>query len=135
MPEWYILNYKSFRYGVLKHELERKQVGYYDPYIWINKRGRRTFEPLFPSYMFLRFDINSEGWNHTRYIPGVKYLLPKNSTPISVGDDLIEEIKNRVEMYNSGKQKIREHKEGEKVIIKIEPFDELDAICQKLPAL
>jgi transcription antitermination factor NusG len=56
-------------------------------------RNTKTQKPLFPGYLFCRFDIH-ENLAHVRWTQGVKKLLPESVNPISVEDDVVKAIQS-----------------------------------------
>jgi len=132
MLKWYTLHYKHFSYGILKSELIRREIEYYDPYIRIDQRGKKILKPLFPTYMFLRFDADRGDWYRLRYVQGVKYVLPKDSTPVSIRDDYIEWIRQRVEVHNSGAIDLaKKLQQGDKVTVSNGPLQSLEEVFQE----
>jgi transcriptional antiterminator RfaH len=75
-------------------------------------KSTKTQKPLFPGYLFCRFDI-SENIAHVRWTQGVKKLLPESVNPISVGNEVVEAIQSL------------EQKDG---VIRIQPLEKNDRI-------
>lgn len=132
MLEWYTLHYKRFSYGILKGELNRGEIEYYDPYIWIDQRGKKIIKPLFPTYMFLRLDVERGDWHRLRYVHGVKYLLPKDGTPLNIRDDYVEWLRNKVETHNNGDINLaKKLQQGDKVTVSNGPLQSLEGVFQE----
>ena len=56
-------------------------------------KNSKTQKPLFPGYLFCRFNIG-ENLPHVRWTRGVKKLLPENVNPISVDNEVVEAIRS-----------------------------------------
>jgi transcriptional antiterminator RfaH len=54
-------------------------------------KNTRAQKPLFPGYLFCRFDIG-KNLVHVRWTQGVKKLLPESVNPISVENKVVETI-------------------------------------------
>jgi transcriptional antiterminator RfaH len=128
VKEWYVAQAKRHEYGLLKNNLNRMGIEYYDPHILVQKRGKRVRDPLFYTYLFLHFDLEKKGWAHIRYTPGLKNILLRDGSPGSVEDTVIEEIKQRVEKWNGEGNRARNLKSGDRVIIGNGPLKGLDAV-------
>jgi transcription antitermination factor NusG len=51
--------------------------------------------PLFPSYLFTRFRVGTH-YLRVKYTPGVRYIVSAGDDPLSISQDVIEEIKGRL---------------------------------------
>lgn len=98
MESWYLLYCKRGQLLRAQDHLERQEVNCLTPMIKIEKivRGKRTAvdEPLFPNYMFVRFDpetIHTTTINSTR---GVSHFVRFGSLPATVPADVIEQLIN-----------------------------------------
>ncbi|RPH26501.1 transcription/translation regulatory transformer protein RfaH [Buttiauxella warmboldiae] len=98
MESWYLLYCKRGQLLRAQEHLERQEVNCLTPMIKIEKivRGKRTAvnEPLFPNYMFVRFDpetIHTTTINSTR---GVSHFVRFGSLPAIVPGDVIEQLMN-----------------------------------------
>lgn len=98
MESWYLLYCKRGQILRAQEHLERQEVNCLTPMIKIEKivRGKRTAvdEPLFPNYMFVKFDpetIHTTTINSTR---GVSHFVRFGSLPATVPGDVIEQLIN-----------------------------------------
>jgi transcriptional antiterminator RfaH len=96
MESWYLLYCKRGQILRAQEHLERQEVNCLTPMIKIEKivRGKRTAvdEPLFPNYMFVKFDpetIHTTTINSTR---GVSHFVRFGSLPATVPGDVIEQL-------------------------------------------
>lgn len=69
------------------------------------KRVRRAF-PLFPGYIFVRFDAASDRWSLIPQTEGVRRVLMFNEKPVPVVEDAMQRVRDREAEENSGKRKL-----------------------------
>lgn len=96
MESWYLLYCKRGQLLRAQEHLQRQEVNCLTPMITLEKlvRGKRTAvsEPLFPNYMFVRFDpetIHTTTVNSTR---GVSHFVRFGAQPAMVSDAVIEQL-------------------------------------------
>ena len=87
-------------------------------------------EPLFPGYLFCHVEIPSVQWVEIRSLPGIAYVLGVEGRPIPVPDELVEDVRARVERENA-RRAGGIYSPGERVRIVEGPFKELDAIFDR----
>ena len=98
MKRWYLLYCKRGDQNRAKNHLENQGVECYYPEIEVEKivRGKKQVvrEPLFPSYVFIRFDYE-EGPSFTtvRSTRGVVDFIRQGKYPQEVHEDLVLELK------------------------------------------
>ncbi|MCA1924059.1 transcription/translation regulatory transformer protein RfaH [Buttiauxella noackiae] len=129
MESWYLLYCKRGQLLRAQEHLERQEVNCLTPMIKIEKivRGKRTAvdEPLFPNYMFVRFDpenIHTTTINSTR---GVSHFVRFGSLPATVPSDVIEQL------INHTPENVLDPDtpyEGDRVVITEGAFEGLEAI-------
>ena len=129
MESWYLLYCKRGQLLRAQEHLERQEVNCLTPMIKIEKivRGKRTAvdEPLFPNYMFVRFDpenIHTTTINSTR---GVSHFVRFGSLPATVPSDVIEQL------ISHTPQNVLDPDtpyEGDRVVITEGVFEGLEAI-------
>lgn len=98
MESWYLLYCKRGQLLRAQEHLERQAVNCLTPTITLEKivRGKRTAvsEPLFPNYMFVKFDpetIHTTTVNSTR---GVSHFVRFGTKPANVPEDVIDQLIN-----------------------------------------
>lgn len=96
MESWYLLYCKRGQLLRAQEHLQRQEVNCLTPMITLEKlvRGKRTAvsEPLFPNYMFVKFNpelIHTTTVNSTR---GVSHFVRFGAQPAIVTDDVIEQL-------------------------------------------
>ncbi|OCH17938.1 transcriptional activator RfaH [Aliivibrio sp. 1S165] len=137
MKEWYLLYCKRGEQQRAKAHLENQNVECFYPEIEVEKiiRGKKKAikEPLFPCYMFVRFDFE-EGPTFTtvRSTRGVSDFIRFGGEPKVLSGDLIYSLKLIKEDCMKSKSLAEFLPEiGQKVSIKEGPFVGVDAIYKE----
>ena len=97
---WYVINTKSHGEKLAEMNIQRLGVETLCPRIKQNKMIRRkrlmVEGPLFPGYLFARFDLEPL-YRAVNYAWGVRKIVSFGNTPISVDDEMIDSIKSRLQ--------------------------------------
>ncbi len=136
MLAWYVAKTKPRQEPQTAVVLGLRGLETYFPLIAGQRRRRAgaELEPLFPGYLFVRLDATTPDWVVARSAPGVSYFLgidrldsPREHLPSPVPDELVGEIRRRVE---SGEYAPRRptYRRGDRVAIVGGPFDGVEAI-------
>ncbi|MBW2059247.1 MAG: hypothetical protein JRJ26_17300, partial [Deltaproteobacteria bacterium] len=56
----------------------------------------KVLEPLFPGYFFARFDVTTH-YSTVRWARGVRRVLGNRDGPTAVGEEVIDEIRRRID--------------------------------------
>lgn len=94
------------------------------------RTGRRDWEPLFPCYLFARFEVPSCTWLAVRSAPYVAYFLGQAGLPLSLPEGFVEGLRIRVEQANREGGPTR-FQSGEQVVITQGPFQYLSAVFDR----
>jgi transcriptional antiterminator RfaH len=109
---WYLLVSKPQQERYAKENLDRQGYDVYLPIIEVNRRRRGRYqkmqEPMFPRYLFIRLDQDTDNWAPIRSTYGVSGIVYFGGIPASVGNELIESLK-----CNDNEQGIHEIPEPE----------------------
>lgn len=115
--------------AVPKKELSQKQ----------RKSGVKVMRPqvvpLFPRYMFVRFDMGKNGWRDMFRIAGVGGMVCHGEMPVWVPDGLIDDIRGK-EVDGAVPGKTPAHlifKVGEEVRVSGGPFASFLGVVDRLP--
>ncbi|KQH84006.1 transcription/translation regulatory transformer protein RfaH [Vibrio sp. Vb2880] len=135
MKRWYLLYCKRGEQRRAKAHLENQGVECFYPEIEVEKilRGKRQMvkEPLFPSYMFVRFDFNQgPTFTTVRSTRGVTDFIRFGAEPKELQGDLIYELKQlstHLDDVSDAKMPVR----GQEVEVKSGQFCGLKAIYQQ----
>lgn len=123
---WYLVYSKPRQERLAQANLDRQGYQTYLPLLRTPRRRlqRRVIriEPMFPRYLFIHLDTQTDNWAPIRSTVGVNTLVRFGMTPSPVPDDLIEVLKERDD--SSGVQDIPMHVfgQGQKVRIEEGPF-------------
>ena len=100
-------------------QLESKGFEYYLPVVSTQTaRPGRGDAPLFPSYLFLRYDIDSPESIPLRAIPGMAGLVNFGGVAPPVPDDVIERLRQSVANMNENGGTRRRFQTGEQVWVR-----------------
>lgn len=99
---WYAIYTKPTREDLVSSRLQTIGIEVLNPKIrsikYRKNRLVEVVEPLFPSYLFAKFD--KERYSHLiTYTSGVKFIVGKNN-PLSVHDEIVYAIKERIGQDN-----------------------------------
>ena len=115
-PKWYVIQCKPREEFRAQHFLGEKGLSTYLPRMEVaGIRGYRTVmkqKPLFPGYLFCRFDPD-RSLVHVRWTQGVAKMLPESVRPVPVEDEVVAAIRSL------------EQKDG---VIRKKPFKKHDPI-------
>ncbi|GAD78267.1 transcription/translation regulatory transformer protein RfaH [Vibrio ezurae] len=134
MKRWYLLYCKRGDQQRAQAHLENQGVEVYYPKLVMEKRvrGKRTqkVEPLFPSYMFVRFDYEQgPSFTTVRSTRGVSDFIRTGAYPTELQGDLVYTLKQQEqaqEVVTCNTPSI-----GDKVEISSGQFSGVDAIYQE----
>lgn len=127
---WYVLSIKAHKEQPVHQYLESNQIKAYLPTMRVkpvNPRSRTT-RPFFPGYMFVNIDLDREGENRLRWIPGTRGLVRFGNHPAIVPENLIAELRKRVAALNKAGAKQKRLQKGDRVRIINGPFKGYEAI-------
>ena len=131
MINWYVAKSKPRKEEWLATNLSSMGVEVFSPRILTYKRGRRTVELLFPTYVFCRFDVNSSEWPKIRWSSGLSYFVGIDGVPSPVPDGVVNYLNQRVEMWNGNHSGREPFHPGQRVTILNGPFSSLEGIFQR----
>ena len=99
MTQWYAVYARPREEQLAQEHLSRQGFEAYLPrYLKQRNHARRVDSvpmPLFPRYLFVRFDIADFGWRVIRSTRGVVDLVRNGSDPIDVPEPIIAGVKAR----------------------------------------
>lgn len=123
--DWFVLQYKPNSHHLAAKNLSQQGHETFLPLIETTTRKVSRFvsinRPLFPGYMFIRFDSAKTEWHKINNTYGVSRLVTFNTILKPIQNGVIEYLKNRVDL--SGKLlPLKELKKGDQVKILKGPF-------------
>jgi transcriptional antiterminator RfaH len=132
--EWFILQFKPNSYHLAKKNLTQQGFETFLPLYDATSRKLSRFintsKPLFPGYMFIKFDKAESDWYKINNTYGVSRLITFNSTLKSIPTTIVENLMMRYDL--SGKLlPIKELKKGAQVTVTKGPFANFIATVEK----
>ena len=135
MKRWYaVQTHLHAEVRALGH-LERQGFAAYLPRYLKRRRHARRLErvpaPLFPRYLFVNMDLDSERWRAVHSTIGVSRLVCHGDTPATLPNNVVEEIQRRedesglVQLFDSARIK-----PGDRVRIVEGAFSDHDGIFE-----
>lgn len=128
--KWFCIQTKRKYEDFATYNLEKKGITVYSPKfqenIVRNFRNAQRIVPLFPSYIFAKFDLLCEH-NKARWTPGVKRILSNRRGPIEIEDEIIDGIAVALEQRLFGKIEL---KTGDMVTVSSGSFQGLNGVFQ-----
>lgn len=129
-PQWFCIQTKRKYEDFATYNLEKKGIRVYSPkieeHIVRNYRNVQRIVPLFPSYIFAKFDLLREH-NKARWTPGVKQILSNRRGPIQIEDEIIDGIAVALEQKTFGPTEL---KTGDMVTVSSGSFQGLNGVFQ-----
>ena len=127
---WYVIRSKPHQERQAEFHLRQLSVETFLPLLRHNKRIRcqekTVVEPLFPRYLFARFDINDR-YRAVNFARGVLTIVKFGLKPAEVSESLIGAIKERLE-DGCVTPKTERFEKGQIVQIKGGPLAGLEAV-------
>ena len=100
MRLWYVIQTKTAKEWEVTSYLSMKELEMFSPVMeaFVLRHGQinRELKPLFPSYIFGRFDLEHD-YPLVRWARGVKKVLGFGGYPESVSEQVVELIKQRTD--------------------------------------
>ena len=132
MP-WYVVSTKPHQEKQAESHVKQCGIECFLPLLKMNKIIRRTrktvIEPLFPGYLFARFDL-SKHYRAVSYATGVRKIVEFGSGPVELDTMIIDAIKERL---NDGyvTPQSESFKMGQIVRIKGGPLTGIEAVFMR----
>ena len=135
--EWFILQFKSNSHHLATKNLNRQGFETFLPLHETTSRRLSRFintsKPLFPGYMFIRFDKAESEWHKINSTYGVSRIITFNSILISIPTNFVDHLMKRYDL--SGKLiPIKKLKTGDQVTVLKGPFAHFIATVEKYEA-
>ena len=135
--EWFILQFKSNSHRIAAKNLNRQGFETFLPLHETTSRRLSRFistsKPLFPGYMFIRFDKAESEWHKINSTYGVSHLITFNSILKSIPTIFVDHLMKRYDLL--GKlMPIKKLKKGDQVTVLNGPFANFIATVEKYEA-
>jgi transcriptional antiterminator RfaH len=133
--QWCAVYTKPQREEFAEMHLRLRHIDTFFPRLFLPKSGRRKKQvaALFPSYLFVRFDVVSEEHASIVWCPGVKRIVSFNGTPAIVDESIVAFLmaQGGADGVIPARCNIRV---GQQVVIEGGAFDGLVGIIQEPPS-
>ncbi|OHC82919.1 MAG: hypothetical protein A3G73_03430 [Rhodospirillales bacterium RIFCSPLOWO2_12_FULL_67_15] len=136
MDRWYVVHSHAGAEANAARHLQRQDYPVYLPR-WRKRRSHaRRVEwiaaPLFPRYLFVRFDIERTRWRAIHSTVGVSHLISVGGgLPAPVPDGIVEVIRSR-EAENGLIEIVPHFRRGETVIVGEGPFLDQTGLFERM---
>jgi transcriptional antiterminator RfaH len=131
---WYAIYTKPKREEMVSASLSQAGIEVYNPQLRARKymkgQYRDVVEPLFPCYIFARFDPQTSLWM-IRYTRGVKKVVSSINTPWLVAGEMIDLIRSREDDNGIITLKYDAYRIGDAVKVANGPFAGLTGIFER----
>jgi transcriptional antiterminator RfaH len=130
ITQWYVLRSKPQKEEFLYSQLLAQGFEAYFPVLFVkpvNPRSR-TARPYFPGYLFLRVDVEAEGFSVFQWMPGSLGLVSFGGEPATVPVELIQAIRRNIDHANAGFGKRPVFSAGDLLVVREGVFDGYEAI-------
>jgi transcriptional antiterminator RfaH len=132
--EWFILQFKTNSHHKAVKNLNRQGFETFLPFHDSTSRKLSQFintsKPLFPGYMFIKFDREESDWHKINNTYGVSRLITFNSLLKSIPTTFVDNLKKRYDL--SGKLiPVKKLKKGDQAKILKGPFANFIATVEK----
>lgn len=136
MEQWYTLHTKPNSEYHVATMLQEAGVRTFVPSIeTLTARRTKKRKPFFPGYIFIKYDFSADGFSRLRWMPGVRYVIAVDGTPIPLPDSVIATIRQKVHAVSTGHTQKTKFRAGDAVQVKKGPFqDMLGVVNAEVPA-
>lgn len=133
MNLWYVIQTKPKKEEEAKSYLSTAGVEMFHPLIetfaFKNKEMRKALKPLFPGYVFGKFDLE-QNYPLVRWARGVKKVLGFGGYPTPISEEIVRTIKERTDPQGILRMKHR-FEPNDVVRIKAGPMKELLGVFER----
>lgn len=113
MNRWYVVQTQTHKEARAAYNLDRQGYQVYFPrYLKTRRHARRVDQisaPLFPRYLFVGLDEETDQWRPIHSTVGVSQLVTSGETPTPVPNEIIDDIRRRedesgfIKLYQEGR--------------------------------
>ena len=113
---WYVIRTKPQSERLAASALERDGLELFFPLVQMpSLNAARTMVPLFPGYLFVRYDMEEGDAQTVRRLPGVSGWVRFNGVAPAMPEDVVAHLADRVEAINGGGGLWTKFRPGDKV--------------------
>jgi transcription antitermination factor NusG len=114
---WYALHVKPHKESTVYDLLQAKGIDAFYPRLKVkpvNPRSRKE-RPFFPGYLFVNLDLDEAGASILHWTEGTYGLIEFGGEPATVPENMIEELKRRLDHLQSHDDQLNNFSKGDKV--------------------
>lgn len=133
MKQWYALHTKSKAEYQTALMLQALGIETYLPEIAVSgNRHPQQKQPFFPNYLFANIDFETVGLSKVRQTPGLRTIVSANGLPISVPDDVVATIGQKLSKFRTlDELQMHTFQPGDAVRIVSGPFQDMLAVFEQ----
>lgn len=132
IKSWFVCQSNPREEPRASHYLQEKGFEVYLPMMEAERLTRvgpvKYLKPLFPSYLFVRFDASEES-AYVRWTRGVRKILPESDEPVALEDSVVDSV--RALAQKDGIIRKRPLHKSDRVRILRGPFKDLIGIFEE----
>ncbi|MCB0163482.1 MAG: hypothetical protein KDI79_04595 [Anaerolineae bacterium] len=129
MKNWYTLHTKpNCEYQVAELLKEYGVTVFLPEFNAVESPQQNKKKPLFPSYLFIKVDLEAVGIATIRWTPGLRRVVSFDDRPLSLNEEVIDFIRSRLKTAQRAQSQPHHFKSGDPVSIKEGPFEGMEAI-------
>ena len=131
MIEWYVLRSKPHKELPLYQQVLARDIECFFPRVKANPVNPRAAKvrPYFPSYLFVKTDLDEVGTNTFTWMPYAQGLVAFGGNPAVVPDPVIHQIKSAIQEINDqGGLKAPCFSPGDRIRVTEGPFEGYEGI-------
>ncbi|MDH3444873.1 MAG: hypothetical protein OEN50_13170 [Deltaproteobacteria bacterium] len=131
---WYVVYSKPHKESSAQYHISAKGIEVFFPRLSIPKNTKRLnpIIPLFPNYLFVRLNVESDEYGYVSWSPGVSRIIGFNGHPAPLDDEVVSFLRSRsgTEGIIQAQSSLRR---GQEVRITEGPFSGLSGIIREPP--
>ena len=121
-PQWFLIYTKPRQEERAKENLESQGFETFLPMIAYEKIKQPklySLKPMFPRYLFTKFNVEKNNWVHIKSTRGVSHVITFGDKLTEVPDSVVDFLKTKVDDHNVIKLKVTRpvFQKGDKVVI------------------
>lgn len=128
---WYVLRSKPHKEFPLFEQVKARGIECFFPKVKVNPVNPRSAKvrPYFPSYLFVRVNIDKVGLNTFKWMPYAQGLVSFDDAPAPVPDPIIDSLQKTIQTINEkGGLKFEEIHPGDRIQVIGGPFEGYEGI-------
>jgi transcriptional antiterminator RfaH len=99
MKQWFVVHTQPSQENVAQqHLLEQGFEAYLPKFRKMRRHARKVDEvlaPLFPRYLFVGIDLETDQWRSVQGTRGVSYLLVNDNKPAAIPSQIVQSLKDQ----------------------------------------